>query len=62
MIYDQDQENILHIKAKLQKGLQEIDKSGRPGKFKAWLFQYETPSKAHVATPVISYMRSPQRQ
>ena len=45
-----DQEKILRIKTQPQEGLRQIDKSGLPGKYKAWLFQHgRTPSKAHVA-------------
>ena len=32
--------NVLRIKTQLQEGLQKIDRSGLPGKFKAWLFQH----------------------
>ena len=35
-----NQKNILRIKAQLQEGLRQIDKSGLQGKFKAWLFQH----------------------
>ena len=35
----QDGNNIKRIKNQLTEGLKQIDKSGLPGKFKAWLFQ-----------------------
>jgi len=34
-----DKANIGRIRTQLQEGLKQIDRSGLPGKFKAWLFQ-----------------------